>query len=107
MIGMSHLATMYVFVPVTATVSGQPYNPTTDPVQFAFMPQATQVPQVSDWVAGSWDTDTASVLYPYSAKCLVGSAGVITLGLGTYVMYLKVTSNPEIPVLVAGYLQIQ
>ena len=44
-IGMSHLATMYVFVPFAVTKSGIPYNPTGDTVQFAFMPTPTQVPQ--------------------------------------------------------------
>ena len=105
-IGMSHLATMYVFVPFAATKSGVPYNPTGDTVVFAFMPTPTQVPQVSDWVAGSWDTDTTQVIYPYSAKALVGPAGTITLGIGNYVVYIKVTDSPQIPVLVAGHLQI-
>ena len=105
-IGMSQLATMYVFVPFAVTKSGVSYNPTGDTVQFAFMPTATQVPQVSDWVTGGWDTDTTSILYPYSAKVLVGPGGTITLGIGTYVMYTKVTDNPEIPVLITGQLAI-
>ena len=106
-IGMSRLSTQYVFIPVQATKSGVAYNPTSDSVQFAFMPQATQVPGNTDWVAGSWDTDTSSILFPYSAKCLVGpSGGVINPGLGTYYMYLKITDNPEIPVLLGGILQI-
>ncbi len=105
-IGMSQLATMYVFIPFNVTKSGVPYNPTGDTVQFAFMPTPTQVPQVSDWVSGSWDTDTTSVLYPYSAKCLVGPAGTITLGIGTYIIYVKITDNPEIPVLIGGQLAI-
>ena len=106
-IGMSQLATQYVFIPVQATRSGVAYNPTGDAVQMAFMPQATQSPQVSDWVAASWDTNQTGVIYPYSAKCLVGpSGGVISLGLGTYYMYLKITDNPEIPVLLGGILQI-
>ena len=105
-IGMSQLSTQYVLVPVSATKAGVSYNPTGDAVQFAFAPTATYVPQVSDWVSGSWQTDTSSVLYPYLAQCLVGPAGTITLGLGTYYMYLKVTDNPEIPVLIAGQLQI-
>jgi hypothetical protein len=103
---MSQLSTQYVFIPVTATKSGIPYNPTGDAVQFAFMPGATKVPQVSDWVAGSWDTNTSSVLFPYSAKCLVGPAGIINPGIGRYYMYLKITDNPEIPVLIAGLLEI-
>lgn len=105
-IGISHLATEYVLIPVSATKSGLSYNPTADAVQFAFMPTATQVPGISDWVTGSWDTDTASLIYPYSAKCLIGPAGSVTLGLGTYVIYVKITDSPEIPVLVCGQLQI-
>ena len=103
---MSHLATMYVFVPFAVTKSGLPYSPTGDAVAFAFMPTPTQVPQNTDWVSGSWDTDTTQVIYPYSAKCLVGPAGTITLGIGAYVIYTKVTDNPEIPVLITGQLQI-
>ena len=105
-IGMSHLSLQYYFVPVQVTKLGIAYNPTGDTVAFAFMPTPTQVPQVSDWVAGAWDTDTTQVIYPYSAKCLVGPAGTITLGIGTYVIYTRVTDNPEIPVLITGQLQI-
>jgi hypothetical protein len=105
-IGMSHLATQYVLVPVAAAKSGVPYNPTGDTVQFAFMPTATKVPGSSDWQTGSWDTDTANVIYPYTAKCLVGPAGTITLGIGTYIIYVKIQDSPEIPVLIGGQLQI-
>ena len=105
-LGMSHLATQYYLVPVSAAKSGLPYNPTGDTVQFAFMPTPTQVPGNSDWQAGSWDTDTTNILYPYSAKCLVGPSGTITLGIGSYIVYVKITDSPEIPVLVAGQLQV-
>lgn len=105
-IGMSQLSTQYVFIPVSVTQGGISYNPTGDAVQFAFMPTPTQVPGSPDWVSGSWTTASSNILYPYSAKCLVGPSGAITLGIGTYVMYLKITDSPEIPVLVAGYLAI-
>lgn len=105
-IGLSQLATEYVIIPISVTMAGAAYNPTTDTVQFAFMPTVTQVPQVSDWVSGSWITVSSNILYPYSAQCLVGPAGTITLGIGTYVIYVKVTDSPEIPVLIGGYLQI-
>ena len=105
-IGMSQLATEYVLIPVSATKAGVSYNPTSDTVQFAFMPTPTQVPQSADWQTGAWDTDTTNVLYPYSAKCLVGPSGTITLGIGTYVIYVKITDNPEIPVLIAGQLAV-
>ena len=105
-IGMSQLATEYVFVPVAATKSGLPYNPTGDTVQFAFAATATYVPQNADWVTGSWDTDTTNIIFPYSAKCLVGPAGTITLGIGTWIIYVKITDYPETPVLICGQLQI-
>jgi hypothetical protein len=106
-LGMSQLATMYYFTPVSATRSGVLYNPTGDEVEFAFMPTPTQVPQSADWVAGGWDTNQASVLFPYSVKCLVGPSGVITLGIGTYVVYAKIFDDPETVVEIVGQLQIQ
>ena len=105
-IGMSHLSTQYIFIPVNVTENGSLYNPTSDTVQFAFMPTATQVPQSGDWIAGSWNAVAANILYPYQAKCLVGPAGTITLGIGTYIIYVRITDNPEIPVLISGQLQI-
>ena len=105
-IGLSQLATEYVLIPVAAARSGLPYNPTGDVVQFAFAATPTYVPQSGDWVSGSWDTDTTNVIYPYSAKCLVGPSGTITLGIGTYVIYVKITDSPEVPVLIAGQLQV-
>lgn len=104
-IGMSHLSTEYVLVPISAVKAGVSYNPTGDVVQFAFMPTATQVPQVSDWVAGSWDSVPTDVIYPYVAKCLIGPGGTV-LGIGTYIIYLKITDNPEIPVLIGGQVEI-
>lgn len=103
---LSHLSTEYVIVPIAATKTGLPYNPTGDVVQMAFMPTPTQVPITGDWTTSSWDTNTTNPIYPYSAKCLVGPAGAIVLGLGSYIIYLKITDNPEIPVLVGGQLVI-
>jgi hypothetical protein len=103
---MSRLSTEYVIIPVVATKVGLPYNPTGDVVKFAFMPTATQVPVTGDWVAGAWDTNTTNVLYPYAAKCLVGPTGTVTLGIGSYIIYIQITDNPEIPVLIGGQLDI-
>jgi hypothetical protein len=106
-VGISALSLQYVGVPVTAaTINGAPYNPVGGTVQMAFMPQATQVPGNSDWQSATWGTDTADLIYPYTAYCLIGPGGTITLGLGTYVIYVRVTGSPEIPVLVAGLLQV-
>ena len=105
-IGMSHLSLKYYIVPVSATRAGQPVNPTGDLVQFCFMPTPTQVPQPADLVAGSWDANPASILFPYNAKCLVGPGGTITLGIGTYIVYQKTVDSPEIPFDIVGQLQI-
>ena len=102
---ISHLSTQYVLVPVQATKNGQAYNPTSDPVQFAFAPTATYVPQSGDWVSGSWVT-TSNAIYPYSAQCLIGPGGISALGIGTYIIYLKISDSPETPVLQAGSLEI-
>jgi len=104
--GMSHLSLDYVQVPVTASQAGTSYNPTADTVQFAFMPQATQAPQNADWVAASWDTAPTNILFPYTAKCLVGTGGATALTLGTYYTYVKIQDSPEVPVNVVGHLQI-
>lgn len=99
-ISISSLSLQYVGVPVTSeTINGAARNPTADPVSMAFMPQATQVPQSGDWQAAIWGTNTSNVLQPYSAYCLVGPGGTIQLGIGTYVVYVKITDNPEVPVL--------
>jgi hypothetical protein len=96
-----------VSVPVTVTtLAGAPYDPAGDTVQMAFMPAATQVPQAGDWQAARWDADDANLIYPYVASCLVGPGGTIQLGIGTYIIYVKITDNPEIPVEVAP-LQLQ
>jgi hypothetical protein len=105
-VSLSHLATQYVLVPVQAMKNGSTYNPGSDPVQFAFAPTPTYVPQSGDWVSGSWVTVSTNLLYPYSAQCLVGPSGAITLGIGSYVMYVKISDSPETPVLIAGQLEI-
>lgn len=106
-IGISALSRQQVGIPVKAsTLTGSAYNPTVDVVQMAFMPTATQVPQSSDWQTAIWAAIPGNLLYPYAAYCLVGPGGTINPGIGTYVVYLKVTDNPEIPVDVIGYLEI-
>jgi hypothetical protein len=106
-IGISALSRQYVGIPVkTTTLTGSAYNPTADTVQMAFMPTATQVPQLSDWQAAIWAAVPGNLIFPYAAYCLIGPGGTINPGIGRYAVYLKVTDNPEIPVDVIGYLEI-
>jgi hypothetical protein len=98
------LDTRYVAIPLSATgTDGSPINPTSDTVQFAFMPPGTN-PGSGDWHAGSWATTANG---GYQAQCLVGPAnGGVSLTVGTYVIWVKATDNPEIPVIPADQLQI-
>jgi hypothetical protein len=100
------LDTRYVVIPVTATgTNGQPISPTTDTVQFAFMPQQGPGPGSGDWHAGSWATGTIG---PYQAQCLVGPEnGGVVLPIGVYVIWVKITDSPEVPVIQADSLQLQ
>jgi hypothetical protein len=104
---ISHLATAPVIAPVAVTKAGIPYDPTGDTVQLAFMAQTTQVPQSSDWVTGTWVSEPSNVLYPQSAQCLIGTGGSITLGIGRYVVYCKISDDPETPVAIVGFLSVQ
>lgn len=102
---MSTASLQYVNVPVNATKSGAPYNPTGDVVQFAFLLSIAGTPQSSDWVSGNWVT-LPNYNYPYACQCLVGPGGTTTLAAGLYVIWVKITDSPEIPVLIAGQLKI-
>lgn len=100
MITVSVLSTEYIRVPVTASVNNAPYNPSGDVVQFAFTTGAN--PTSGDWHPGLWD----SVIGPYVAQCLIGPAGGVALAVGTWVIWVKITDNPEVPVRSVGQLVI-
>lgn len=101
MASLNVLSLQYVRVPVSATKSGAAYDPTSDDVDFAFLPSG-QAPSGGDWTAGLWETD-GSVYY---AKILVGPGGTVTLSTSEYVVWVKIVDSPEIPVLQAGTLTI-
>lgn len=93
---------LQVLVAVTS-ISG--YNPTADPVSFAFT-NANAYPAIepSQWNTGSW------VTYPgdqYWAQVLVGPVnGGVALPPGTWQCWLKITDDPEVPVLQPLVLKI-
>jgi hypothetical protein len=104
MLAISALSTQYVQVPVTNT---EGINPISDVVQFAFIgPYATTTqaadypPTVSTvWTNGSWLSGATTP----TAQILVGpSGGAITLGVGSYQVWLKVEDSPETPILWSG-----
>lgn len=78
-------------------------NPTSDAVLMAFLAVPPPVqPQLADWQTADWLTTSA----PYTALCLVGPGGTITLIPGLWYVWLKITAAPEVPVKYAGILQI-
>lgn len=84
----------YVKFPITAEVAGADYDPTVDVVELAFVRVGTQ-PGSGDWVTGSWEV---ILTIPY-ARALIGPGGVKTLAGGFYDVYVRVTDNPERPVI--------
>lgn len=105
-VSISHLSLEDILIPVSVTKNGAAYNPTSDTVQFAYMPTPTGVPGSGNWVTGSWQTNSSNILYPYSAVCLTGPGGTVNPGIGTYIIYIEITDNPEVPVLIGGQLEI-
>jgi hypothetical protein len=103
-IAQSALSTQYVQVLVQASGAGGPYNPTGDPVAFAFTPDSLPPAAPSAWITGSW------VTYPggqYWAQVLVGPAGGdIALAAGAWLGWLRITDDPEVPVLQPFLVQI-
>jgi hypothetical protein len=103
---VSVLSLEYVRAPVRALKNGVPFDPTGDTVQLAFLPTGSS-PTSGDWKTSSWEVGAAGTQSAtYFARCLVGPGGAITLALGVYVVWVKVTDAPEVPVLQAGTLEI-
>jgi len=102
---VSSLATVYVKSDITDKVSGLSVDITGDAVQAAFVAPGTD-PDVGDWNSAIWQTDATTTPTTYTACCLVGPAGVITLAKGRYEMWVKVTDSPEVPVLPAGAIEV-
>jgi hypothetical protein len=93
----------YVGAEVSATVQGQAYNPTNDVVEFAF---TTGSARPATWYTGGWDgTNAGSGAYRAQVLIGPGSPGP-TLTPGKYAVWLRITDNPEQPILNFGYLTI-
>lgn len=106
MITQSALSLEYVQAAITATAMGTPVNPTSNPVAFAFTVGTAQ-PATGDWKTGAWDgTQPRTPGNAYIAHCLVGPGGTVTLSVGKYTMWVRITDTPEIPVVPFGLLHI-
>lgn len=108
MLAIAAQSTVYVQVPVTNT---EGIDPTADVVALAFIGpygttvQAADYPPTSTttWHTASWLAGAATP----TAKLLVGpNGGAVTLGVGGYQVWVKITDNPETPVLWSGPLVV-
>lgn len=97
-----------VAVQVFVKMNGVVPNISLDTVQMAFVPMSPgePLPEPSTFYTGSWDVDTTTNPTTYKALCLVGSGGAVALTAGVYAVYVKITDNPEHPVLFSGQLTV-
>ncbi|MFE5140320.1 hypothetical protein ACFRDV_22030 [Streptomyces fagopyri] len=95
------------FVPaeVTVTVQGEPYNPTHDIVEFAFTAIGAR-PTV--WWPGGWDgSQPIPGTNAYRAQVLTGpDSGGPAFTKGKYAVFIRITDNPEQPVIPVGQLTV-
>lgn len=93
----------FVLAYISAKDAGVPANISGDMVAFAF---TLRDEEPTDWVPGEWASTTPLPGGGYTARCLVGPGGTITLTPATYTVSVKVTDSPEIPVIDCGQLII-
>lgn len=95
----------YVQALVDVTADTGAYNPTVDVVEFAF---TTGTSRPTTWYAGAWDgTSPIPGSNTYRAQVLIGpgSTGPV-LDPGKYAVWIRITDNPEQPVISFGWLSI-
>lgn len=97
---ISALSKRYVVVPIRGSDDNGVINPTSLPVAMAFLPQGSQPSGLTTWYAAAWFTVTQASLAPiYKAKVLIGpGGGVVTLTVGSWDVWVKVTHVTETPV---------
>lgn len=83
----------YLRVPITGPTG---VDLTELAVELAVVPDG-QIPAPADWQTGLWIGSDAAAL--------IGT-GALTLTRGTYDVYVKITSSPEVPVLLSGSIYI-
>lgn len=85
MLRVSTLSTVYLRVPVSATVGGQPVAVTDDPVSWAFTAVGASPGM---WYTGDWEGQ--------SARILIGPGGTTNaLPPREYWVWLRVVDSPE------------
>ncbi|WP_406325816.1 hypothetical protein OG784_12845 [Streptomyces sp. NBC_01617] len=76
-------------------------DPSAYPVQIALLADEER-PTDEDWHNATWDTDGGETV----AVLLVGPAGAVDPGPGSYRTWVKITAAPEVPVIKSARFQI-
>jgi hypothetical protein len=98
MLIVSSTSLEYVKVEVTRDDGS---NPTADTVKMAFMPDG-ETPSAGDFKTSDWQT----IGDRYYIRCLIGPGGQITLTAGFWVVWVKITDNPEIPIKRVNFIEV-
>lgn len=89
----------YVPVIVEPKQPGTFYDPTADPIQYQFVDPGKN-PSGGGWSFGLWETDNSTADPIYYALCMAGPSGpYVPKQNHTAWLFVKITDNPEIPVL--------
>lgn len=85
-------------------------DPTSDPVQMAFTATGT-APEVTDpgWQAASWEPVVPAIPPNpqfYFCRTMIGPSPGHTLAPGVYFVWVRITDNPEAPVIPAGSIKV-
>lgn len=83
---VSSLSKARVQAAVQADSDGLPYDPTGATVEFSFVEDKLANPSV--WNAGTWDVTRIGT---YVAQCNVGPGGAISLPVGEYYVWIRIT----------------
>lgn len=98
---ISAASTIYVRATVNADdEQNLPRNPTGDTVEIGFS-LTSAAP--GSFMTAAWVTVTNASPVIYRARVLVPAG---TLVAGTYTMWLRITDNPETPVIPAGQIRV-
>ncbi len=97
---ISSASTEYVECVVTVfnVATNAPVDPSADVVEMAFVAPGTE-PAYADWKTATWTAVRR-------AGILVGPHGPLTLPVGDYDWWIRITDNPEQPALFVDTLRV-
>lgn len=87
---VSSLNKARVDIAVSADSRGLPYNPTSATAEMAFLASPYTKPVAGDWKAATWDVTRIG---SYVMQCLVGPGGTVSLAVGGYYVWARITDS--------------